>query len=218
MAFLPRSDQVSVERLQMVFDNMSECYKIFWFKAIMDELSTGKHVIRFCDLIDDMIMDAWPFVIQYKLKLGPRDTLEKIVVELSKCGYTIGSMERKNAHEYIQSINDKSIDRSKIVLTQNVPFRFLAPFLNTEEINWESPFSTLAERINKYGNIPYEFVHIAGLNSILFVRNNWAQYFLEGMNEVHEWINENAIRYLEKRNPNVETQVSEIVRRAWNWN
>ena len=33
---LPVSNSVDTYKLQKLFDNMSECYKLFWFKGIVD--------------------------------------------------------------------------------------------------------------------------------------------------------------------------------------
>lgn len=31
---LPESEKLNIEDLQRIFDDKSECYKLFWFKAI----------------------------------------------------------------------------------------------------------------------------------------------------------------------------------------
>lgn len=33
---LPYSDKIEIQRLSRIFDNMSECYKLFWFQAIVN--------------------------------------------------------------------------------------------------------------------------------------------------------------------------------------
>lgn len=33
---LPYSDELDIQHLSRLFDNMSECYKLFWLKAIVD--------------------------------------------------------------------------------------------------------------------------------------------------------------------------------------
>ena len=62
-----------------MFDNKSECYKLFWFKALLNYVSAGKTDITFEELVDEMISEAWYMVTEYHLNLGPRDTLEKVV-------------------------------------------------------------------------------------------------------------------------------------------
>lgn len=76
---LPKSDQLNIASLSRLFDNKSECYKLFWFQAVLKYVCEGKQEISFEELIDEMIADAWYMVTEYHLNLGPRDTLEKVV-------------------------------------------------------------------------------------------------------------------------------------------
>ena len=76
---LPYSDELEVPYLSRLFDNTSECYKFFWFQAIITKISEGKKEISYEELVDEMIADAWYMVTEYHLNLGPRDTLESLV-------------------------------------------------------------------------------------------------------------------------------------------
>lgn len=76
---LPYSESLSIERLGRLFDKMSESYKIFWFQAIVNKVISGKKTLTYNELINEMITDSWYMVSEYKLNLGPSDTLEKLV-------------------------------------------------------------------------------------------------------------------------------------------
>ena len=76
---LPYSEELNIEYLGRLFDNTSECYKFFWFKAIVSNIKKDKLEIPYEDLVDEMIADAWYMVTEYYLNLGPKDTLEAIV-------------------------------------------------------------------------------------------------------------------------------------------
>ena len=39
---LPYSEQLDIGHFGRFFDNTSECYKFFWFKAILSKISEGK--------------------------------------------------------------------------------------------------------------------------------------------------------------------------------
>ena len=80
---IPQSEKVNTASLARIFDNKSESYKLFWFKAILHEVSRGRNDIPFRELIERMIVDAWYTVSEYKLNLGPADTLEKTVLYIS---------------------------------------------------------------------------------------------------------------------------------------
>ena len=72
---LPKSEQLNIASLSRLFDNKAECYKLFWFQAILNHVCKGQQEIRFEELIDDMIANAWYMVTEYHLNLGPRDKL-----------------------------------------------------------------------------------------------------------------------------------------------
>ena len=77
---LPKSEQLNIASLSRLFDNKAECYKLFWFQAILNHVCKGQQEIRFEELIDDMIANAWYMVTEYHLNLGPRDNLEKLSI------------------------------------------------------------------------------------------------------------------------------------------
>ena len=56
---LPHSEELEVQYLSRLFDNTSECYKFFWFQAIVTKILEGKNTITYEELIDEMIADAW---------------------------------------------------------------------------------------------------------------------------------------------------------------
>ena len=44
---LPCSEELNIEYLGRLFDNTSECYKFFWFKAIVAKVTEGKQEILY---------------------------------------------------------------------------------------------------------------------------------------------------------------------------
>lgn len=79
---LPKSEQLNIAGLSRLFDNKAECYKLFWFQAILNYVCKGQREISFEELIDDMIANAWYMVTEYHLNLGPRDKLEEEIKQL----------------------------------------------------------------------------------------------------------------------------------------
>ena len=56
---LPYSDELNIGFLNRLFDNTSNCYKFFWFQAILRRVDREHHIFTFEELIDEMIADAW---------------------------------------------------------------------------------------------------------------------------------------------------------------
>ena len=52
---LPSSETIDIEYLGRLFDKKSESYKLFWFLAIVDKVSSGKSYLTYDELINRMI-------------------------------------------------------------------------------------------------------------------------------------------------------------------
>ena len=59
---LPYSDELNIGYLGRLFDNTSNCYKFFWFQAILRKVDTIHNSFTFDELINEMIADAWYMV------------------------------------------------------------------------------------------------------------------------------------------------------------
>lgn len=55
---LPYSEQLDIGHFGRFFDNISECYQFFWFKAILSKISEGKTEYTYEELVDEMIAEA----------------------------------------------------------------------------------------------------------------------------------------------------------------
>lgn len=57
---LPYSEELNIEHLGRLFDNTSECYKFFWFKAIVAKVTEGKLELTYEELVDEIkIWKKW---------------------------------------------------------------------------------------------------------------------------------------------------------------
>lgn len=198
---LPNSNRVDTSHLQRLFDNKSECYKLFWFKAIIDSVFEGKTLLIYDDLINKMIAEAWYMVAEYKLNLGPNDTLEKIVLYTSKLTGLKSCEAKENVILEISKITDSEFLKLKRTLTYNVPYRLQSPFI--KDIEWHKSSKIVAEQINTFENLIYYFETIDGLNSSIIVQEQWAEYIKANYQILDGWIKYDLIEYLQKRNPSV---------------
>ena len=127
---LPKSTSIDTQRLGRLFDNMSESYKLFWFQAIVSKIYEGELTMSYDALINEMIADGWYMVSEYKLNLGPSDTLEK-VIETAFSRVNLKSSEKKEVIlTTLSNSDDKELIKMKKTLTLNVPKRLQAPFLD----------------------------------------------------------------------------------------
>lgn len=203
MTQLPYSDQLNIGGLSRIFDNKSECYKLFWFQAILNKIEEGKNQITFEELIDEMIAEAWYMVSEYHLNLGPKDNLE-FAVDYIAANTQMKSSERKDAVlSYLKNTDDKKVREYKQKLTYNVPYRLQAPFLDFKTNDWNTGTGKLVDRINEQDGLLYYFENTSGLNTEIKVVPEWIEYIRSNKEILEAWVKYNMITYLQKRNPSV---------------
>ena len=201
---LPPSSQLNIASLSRLFDNKAECYKLFWFQAILKHVCDGEEEISFEDLIDDMIASAWYMVTEYHLNLGPRDTLEETVNYVAKISGLQPSVKEQEVKSWLKACTDAQVIKYKRALTLNVPFRLQAPFLKDFRAEtWNCGSRELAARINQQERLMYYFLAFAGLDTKIRIVPEWAVYLKENQEILRGWIRYDMIVYLQRRNPSV---------------
>ena len=202
---LPYSEELNIEYLGRLFDNTSECYKFFWFQAIVTKLTEGKYELTYEELVDEMIADAWYMVTEYHLNLGPKDTLENLVELIRVKNPELKSCEKKSAIiDFLKNTDDKEIISKKRILTHNVPYRLQAPFMeNLKGKGWSAGENELISRINQEKRLMYYFTALNGLSTKIVIQEDWGRYIWKNQEIIRGWLEYNMILYLQKRNPSV---------------
>jgi hypothetical protein len=127
---LTYSEELDIQHLSRLFDNISECYKLFCFQAIVDAVIDCKQRASYYVLINQMVADAWYMVSEYKLNLGPKDTLEELAHYAYKTSGLKLSEKRDKIINFLANSDDKDHISKKRTLTLNVPYRLQAPFMH----------------------------------------------------------------------------------------
>ena len=201
---LPYSDQLNISALSRLFDKKSECYKLFWFQAILNKVCSGNRDILFEDLIDEMIADAWYMVTEYHLNLGPRDTLEKAVNYIYKSTGILPNIKKREIIRWLRQCEDPHVIGYKNTLIQEVPFRLQVPFYTDfPKETWKYGSYERALQINQQKRLMYYFDSVMGLRTKIHIDPDWADYFMENQEILRGWIQYNMILYLQRRNPSV---------------
>lgn len=199
---LPYSPQLNISSLSRLFDNKSECYKLFWFQAILTYVCRDQQSISYEELIDEMIADAWYMVTEYHLNLGPNDTLEKAVNYISSVTQMTPSVKKQVVLDWLKECTDPVVITYKRTLINDVPYRLQAPFYQDFK-NWDGPKGDLAGRINQQRRLMYYFTAFSGLRTKITVTDEWADYLKENQEILRGWIQYHMILYLQRRNPSV---------------
>lgn len=57
---LPYSDELNIGSLSRLFDNTTNCYKFFWFQAILRRVGSEHLIFTFDELMNEMIAE-WSY-------------------------------------------------------------------------------------------------------------------------------------------------------------
>ena len=206
---LPYSDELNIGYLSRLFDNTTNCYKFFWFQAILERLDGKNNRFSFDELINEMIADAWYMVNEYHLRLGPlgiTDNLEEVVKYIHKNYGFMSSEKREKIISFLKSTDDRNIIKYKTDLTLNVPYRLQVPFYDEiiiERDKWNSSKTILTDIINRQRRLMYYFVSVSGLKSEIEIDSDWSEYLFKHKEILKGWAQLKLIQYLQNKNPNV---------------
>ncbi|MBR6095111.1 MAG: hypothetical protein IKP92_08855 [Lachnospiraceae bacterium] len=213
---LPYEDNLRIEYLSRVFDRnrVSNCYKYFWFMAILKKVQEGQNAFSFDELIHEMIVDAWYMVAEYNLRLGPNNTtdnLEEVVKYLYHDLYkekVASSVPRDRLLEILENEKDVKFTEYKKKLTNNVPYCMQTPFYDSMLKN---PGKDKIDLINRQERLMYYFDSYQQLKTTIVVENEWMGYFIRNREILMNWARYNLVGYLQDRNPAVPGIVDKIL-------
>lgn len=200
---IPYSEKLNTASLARLFDNKSESYKLFWFKAILHEVGLGRTTISFRELIERMIVDAWYMVSEYKLNLGPADNLEKTVLYIAEKENFLPTEKEEVILSYLHSSDDRELRRFMTVLAQNVPYRLQAPLIQAPDSKLWYRTSAISDYINSQEGVMYLIEHNSSLDSRIIIDELWMDYLQSNLGILTGWTDFNLITYLQRRNPTV---------------
>lgn len=200
---IPYSEKLNTASLARLFDNKSESYKLFWFKAILYEVGQGRANISFRELIERMIVDAWYMVSEYKLNLGPADTLEKTVLYIAEKEEFLPTVKEDVLLSYLHTTEDRTLKSFMRILSQNVPYRLQAPLIPTPDSKMWYRTPAITDYINSQNGIMYVIEHKGSLDSRIIIDELWMEYLQSNLGILLGWTDFNLITYLQRRNPTV---------------
>ncbi len=208
MSSLPFDEKLNIGDLCRLFDDTTNCYKFFWFQAILGKLSEDRTTFSYDELINEMIADAWYMVTAFHLSLGPiggTDNLEKAVIHVEGIKHFQPSEKRNVIIDYLENTDDKELIRYKKELIKNVPYRIQSPFINDMKIDrreWGRP-EELARKINQQKRLLYYYEAFMQLDTRICISEEWVSYLLRNREIIRGWLQLNLIHYLQRRNPSV---------------
>lgn len=190
-------------KLMHIFDHTTECYKLFWFKAVLEKVEEGRSSITYEEIVDDMISRAWYMVSEYHLSLGPNDALEKLVSNLQPSSMLKPSVGKKELLAFLKACSNSELKKEKMRLIRFVPYCILSPFFPPQTRLDKYSGKAAAEKINSNEDAIYSISEYKGLETVVTIKDEWMEYMRSECTLLISWVDYNLINYLQRRNPSV---------------
>lgn len=207
---IPQSNILSTNRLGRIFSNTVATYKYFWFVSIMQiHAKTNNSRIDVWDIVIRMVANAWYPVHYSRISFGKSDSLFDIVMELQRItqipvdantdAIICGIKERMGE-------GDKQIRKQLNILTLNVPYRFLRPWIDTSDNR------DMVRRSQNFENGCLYSLYKE--TNVFFIELNpaWDSYLHGHYNILVDFAYWNLTLFLQVRNPNVPAIPNKLIR------
>ena len=205
---IPQSDTLTTVRLGKIFTKTVATYKYFWFLSILQiHAKTGNLRIDVWDIVVRMVANAWYPIHYFRLSFGKSDSLFDIVIDLQKItNLSIDSDRETIIRELKDNLNNSEIKSRLKILTLNVPFRFLRPWIDTSDDKDVVKRSKLFENGCLYSILKDNYSFYIEINS------NWDAYIHNHYNILIDFTYWNLTQFLQVRNPNVPAISNKLIK------
>lgn len=205
---LPQSDILTTNRLGKIFSNTVATYKFFWFVSIMQIHAKSDNLkIGVWDIVIRMVANAWYPIHYFRLSFGKSDSLFNIVIELQHITQIpIDANTDTIINCLKERLGDKKIKKLLNILTLNVPYRFLRPWIDTSDDREMIVRSQTLENNCLYS------LYKDGKEFYILLNSDWNQYLHNHYNILVDFAYWNLTLFLQVRNPNVPAIPNKLIR------
>ena len=205
---IPVSDVLTTNRLGKIFSNTVATYKYFWFVSIMQiHAKKDNPRISVWDIVIRMVANAWYPIHYFRLSFGKSDSLFDIVMELQRI--TQIPIDA-NAETIIEAITarqgERQIKKLLNILTLNVPYRFLRPWIDTSDDR------EMVRRSQTLENGCLYALHKECGEFYIVLNRAWDSYLHTHYNILVDFAYWNLTLFLQTRNPNVPAIPNKLIR------
>lgn len=205
---IPTSDILSTNRLGKIFANTTATYKFFWFISILQiHAKSDALKIDVWDIVIRMVANAWYPIHYFRLSFGKSDSLFDIAMELQQITrIPIDANINTIVAGLKDQLDDKAVKSRLNILTVNVPYRFLRPWIDTSDDKQMVLRSQTLENGCLYS------LHKEGKDFYIVLNSNWNQYLHSHYNILLDFAYWNLTTFLQARNPNVPAIPNKLIR------
>ena len=205
---IPQSDILTTNRLGKVFSNTVATYKYFWFVSIMQIHALRSNPrMEVWDIVVRMVANAWYPIHYFRLSFGKSDSLFDIVMELQRLTQIpIDASVDIITKDITAELGNREIRKLLTILTQNVPYRFLRPWIDT------SDDKEMVRRSQTLENGCLYSLYKENGEFYIMLNQDWDTYLHSHYNILVDFAYWNLALFLQARNPNVPAIPNKLIR------
>lgn len=200
------NNSIDINSLSHIFLNTSATYKFYWFISLLQLLQKGRHQkIMVYDIVVRMVANAWIPLIFHNLDYGRIDSLKAIVANIQRYDLIPVNVNVDQIFAILESCKKEyRIKRLLRVLTWNVPYRFLSPWINS------SDNKDLMCRSQHWENGCLYSLYMDESEPYILLNPNWMSYLLSHHEELLAFSYQSLSTFLLPKNPKI-TNIEEII-------
>lgn len=194
--------KLSIKLWQEAFAYTSSSYKYLWALALIDYFFRHKkETVEANILVEQMIAVAWRGVLVQGLSFGKTDKMESIIKDLQKSCHLTNEATDKEILDALRDARHLLIYQKCIeALLQNVPYRFLSPWIPFESTHQVIKQSASFKKCSMYA------VENGSDGMLIRINPRWKNYIMRNKVEMMNFVRDSFQAYLQKRKPNKEVK------------
>lgn len=195
--------------MNRVFDKTTATYKFYWMLSLLDMyVKEKREVMAALDIASRMVAYAWYPIEYFKLSFGKGDRMAQIIPKTAELtGITVDDKLDSKTDVIMQATSDNPEVKSEIkILLRNVPFWFLSPWIETNDVH---------EMIHRSQTLENDCLYsLSGWGEELTVTMNpkWSEYLNANYEVLRDFTLWNLTLFLQTRNPNVPNISGKLLR------
>lgn len=205
---IPQSEVLSTARMSRIFDKTVATYKYYWFVSIIDLfVQSGKMRFNIWDIMVEMVIRAWYPACYFHLSFGKSDSLFDAVLELQATYQLPINIKQDELRRWLHTNrNNRNVYSVLRFLPQNVPYRFLRPWIDTSDDK-----ATVIRSQTFENGCPYALYKEEGTMWIE-LNEQWLDYFQTNYIVLRDFAYWNLALFLQVRNPNVPNIPNKLIK------
>lgn len=188
--------EIDTNKIEKIFDNKSTSYKYFWFVSIISLAKENDTLeLTYKDIVIRMAALAWPIVLGDGIDLGKQDMIAKCLKEIKKKTYLFDDISTGIVESYLrENYWNKGIDKILSPLLNNVPYRFLSPWIKYTSDN---------DVVNKSRDIENQAFY-ALYGDCIVINKDWWEFIKENYYDISNFALQSFISYTKHYNDNIK--------------